>query len=94
MENVSTPSSGIVTVRCDFVSVPNGVNKAVNIGKHIFNAVEPLINPYAGNHHQAINDHAMKGLSGYEFLRNKVLDANEHVQSVAGHFKKTLPQLA
>lgn len=32
VENVSTPSSGIVTVRCDFVSVPNGVNKAVNIG--------------------------------------------------------------
>jgi hypothetical protein len=36
VENVSTPSSGIVTVRCDFVSVPNGVNKAVNIGINTF----------------------------------------------------------
>ena len=32
VENVSNPSSGIVTVRCDFVSVPNGVNKAINLG--------------------------------------------------------------
>jgi photosystem II stability/assembly factor-like uncharacterized protein len=33
VENVvSNPSSGIVTVRCDFVSVPNGVSKAVNLG--------------------------------------------------------------
>jgi len=33
-------------------------------------------------------------LSGYESMRNKVLDANDHVQQVAGHLKKTLPQLA
>jgi hypothetical protein len=33
VENVaSNPSSGIVTVRCDFVPVPNGVNKAINLG--------------------------------------------------------------
>jgi len=33
VENVvSNPLTGIVTVRCDFVSVPNGVNKAINLG--------------------------------------------------------------
>ena len=33
VENIiSNPSSGIVTVRCDFVSVPGGVNKAINLG--------------------------------------------------------------
>jgi len=33
VENIiSNPSSGIVTVRCDFVSVPNGVDKAINLG--------------------------------------------------------------
>jgi len=33
VENVvSNPATGIVTVRCDFVSVPNGVNKAINLG--------------------------------------------------------------
>lgn len=29
---VSNPLSGIVTVRCDFVPVPGGVNKAINLG--------------------------------------------------------------
>lgn len=32
VENISTPLSGIVTVRCDFVPVPNGVNKAISLG--------------------------------------------------------------
>jgi photosystem II stability/assembly factor-like uncharacterized protein len=33
VENIiSNPSSGIATVRCDFVSVPNGVDKAINLG--------------------------------------------------------------
>ena len=29
---VSNSSTGIVTVRCDFVPVPNGVNKSINLG--------------------------------------------------------------
>jgi hypothetical protein len=33
---VSNPSSGIVTVRCDFVPVPNGVDKAINVGINTF----------------------------------------------------------
>jgi hypothetical protein len=36
VENASNPSSGIVTVRCDFVPVPNGVDKAINIGINTF----------------------------------------------------------
>ena len=33
VENViSNPLSGIVTVRCDFVPVPNGVDRAINLG--------------------------------------------------------------
>ena len=70
------------------------VDHAVNIGKKIYNAVEPLINRYAAeNHHKAINDHVIHGLSGYESMRNKVLDANDHAQQITGHLKKTLPQL-
>lgn len=33
---VSNPSSGIVTVRCDFVPVPNGVDRAINVGINTF----------------------------------------------------------
>jgi hypothetical protein len=37
VENViSNPSSGIVTVRCDFVPVTNGVDKAINVGINTF----------------------------------------------------------
>ena len=36
VENASNPSSGIVTVRCDFVPVPNGVDKAINVGINTF----------------------------------------------------------
>jgi len=32
VENVTTPSSGIVTVRCDFVPVNGGIDKALNLG--------------------------------------------------------------
>ena len=32
VENVSSPSSGIVTVRCDFVPVDGGINNAINLG--------------------------------------------------------------
>ena len=31
-ENVSSPSSGIVTVRCDFVPVDGGINNTINLG--------------------------------------------------------------
>lgn len=33
---VSNPSSGIVTVRCDFIPVPNGVDRAINVGINTF----------------------------------------------------------
>lgn len=36
VENASNPSSGIVTVRCDFVPVSNGVDKAINVGINTF----------------------------------------------------------
>jgi hypothetical protein len=32
VENVSSPSSGIVTVRCDFVPVDGGINNTINLG--------------------------------------------------------------
>ena len=47
------------------------VDHAVNIGKKIYHAVEPLINRYAKNHHKAINDHVVHGLTGYESMKIK-----------------------
>ena len=86
--------SGIVTGYNHTKNILGHIDHAVRTGKHIYHAIEPLISRYAGNHHQAINNHVMHGLSGYESVRNKVLDANDHVQQVAGHLKKNLPHLA
>ena len=85
--------SGIMSGYHHVKNVLGHVDHAVNIGKKIYHAVEPLINRYAENHHKAINDHVVHGLSGYESMRNKVLDANDHVQQITGHLKKNLPQL-
>ena len=73
--------------------VLNHVDNAIKFGKHVYRAVEPPINKYAENHHRAINDNVKKGLSGHEPMRNKVIDANDHVQQITGHLKKNLPQL-
>ena len=74
------------------------VDHAVSIGKHIYNAIEPVINHYAGSHHRAIHSGVMHGLSGYESLRNKVMDHHEDAVnqygSVVGKLKKALPGLA
>ena len=74
-------------------NVLNHVDNAIKLGKHVYRAVEHLINKYAENHHRANNDNVMKGLSGYESMRNKVIDANDHVQQITGHLKNNLPQL-
>ena len=73
------------------------VDHAVNIGKHIYNAIEPVINHYAGNHSRAIHHGVKSGLSGYERLRYTVMDHHEdavhHVNQVAGNLRKSLPNL-
>jgi hypothetical protein len=74
------------------------VDHAVQTGKHIYNAIEPVINHYVPTHHyNAIHNTAIRGLSGYESLRNKVIDHHEdavhQVGRVASNLKKSLPNL-
>ena len=77
--------TGLVSGYHHVKNVLNHADKAVKFGKHVYHAVEPLISRYAENHHKAINDHVVHGLSGYESMRNKVLDTNDHVQQITGH---------
>ena len=78
-------------------SVFGRVDHAVNIGKHIYNAVEPVNNHYAGNHSRANHHGVMSGLSGYERLRNTVMDHHDdalhHVNQVTSTLRKSLPNL-
>ena len=64
-------NSGIMSGYHHVKNVLGHIDHAVNIGKNIYHAVEPLINRYAENHHKAINDHVVHGLTGYESMKIK-----------------------
>lgn len=59
------------------------VDHGVRVAKHIYSALAPAIEHYGG--HQ-VNKHVIKGLGGYEQMRNKVMDTHEtalnHVNQV------------
>ena len=69
------------------------VDHAVNAGKQIYNAIEPVINHYVSGHSNAINNTVMKSLSGYESLRNKVMDHHADASYHYGNVKRALPGL-
>jgi len=70
------------------------VDHAVHYGKQIYNAIEPIINHYVGGHGaRAIHNHVIRGLSGYENLRNKVIDHHEDAVNHYGNVRKALPGL-
>jgi hypothetical protein len=70
------------------------VDHAVDVGKQIYNALEPVINHYvSGNGSRAIHNGVMKGLNGYESLRNKLIDHHEDAANHCGNVKRSLPGL-
>ncbi len=63
-------------------NIAGTIDHGVHIAKQVYSVLEPVIRHAAGNNH--IHNHAMKAISGYENIRNKVADANHHVANV-GH---------
>ena len=65
------------------------VDNGLRVAKNVYSAVAPAIEHYGGSH---INKHVIKGIGGYEQLRNKVMDAHDsalqHVNQVTGNLKK------
>ena len=65
------------------------VDNGIRTAKHIYAALAPAIEHYGGGH---VNKHVIKGLGGYEQMRNKVMDAHDnavqHVNQVTGKLKK------
>ena len=62
--------------------IAHNIDHGVNIAKHVYAAVGPVIRHVAGNDN--FHHHAMKALGGYENMRNQVAEANHHVANV-GH---------
>ena len=63
-------------------NVAGAIDHGVHIAKQVYSVLEPVIRHAVGNDH--IHSHAMKAISGYENIRNKVADANHHIANV-GH---------
>ena len=65
------------------------INHGVNVAKQVYAAMAPAIEHYGGGR---INKHVIKGLGGYEQLRNKIMDAHgtasNHVNQITGQLKK------
>ena len=63
-------------------NIAGHIDHGISIAKDAYKILEPVINTYAGHHSGHIHSHALKALSGYESLRNNVLDANHHATTV------------
>ncbi len=59
----------------------HGIHDAVNVGKQIYNIISPLVNEVTGLNTSNIDKHVMKGVENYEHVRNKILDADNKIQT-------------
>ena len=57
--------------------IAHTIDHGVNIAKQAYSIVEPVIRHYAGNNN--MHNNAMKAISGYESIRNKVVEGNHHI---------------
>jgi len=62
-------------------NIAGHIDHGIHIAKDIYKVLEPVLREY-NPHHGHIHGHALKALSGYESLRNNVLDANHHAVTV------------
>jgi len=68
-------------------NIAHNFDHGVRVAKQIYAVVEPVIRQVAGNNN--LHHHAMKGIAGYENIRNKVAEADHHVVNM-GHKLKGL----
>ena len=63
-------------------NVAHHIDHGFHLAKQVYSAIEPVIRHVAG--HNPVHGHAMKAISGYEDIRNKVMEGNNHIAQV-GH---------
>ena len=63
-------------------NIAGHIEHGVHIAKQVYSVLEPVIRHVAGNNN--IHHNAMRAISGYESIRNKVADADHHVLNI-GH---------
>lgn len=71
----------------------HNVDQGYQLAKKVYSVLSPTIEALAGGgNFSKINQHAMKAISNYENVRNKVMDAHseatKHVDNVVSNLKK------
>ena len=65
-------------------NIAHHVNHGFHVAKSVYRAIEPALRELAPAHADTIHGHVMQAVSGYDNIRNKVLDVNHHVTNVGG----------
>ena len=61
-------------------NIAGHIDHSFHVAKEAYKILEPVIREYSGHHSAShIHNHAMKAISGYEHIKNNVLDANHHI---------------
>jgi hypothetical protein len=74
-------------------NVLSDVDTGIRMAKQVYSIASPVLQTVLGENYNKGNKYLMKGLSGYDSLRNKVMEADEqaqhHYSQVAGDLKKS-----
>ena len=64
--------------------IAHHINNGFHAAKQVYRAIEPAVEEFIPQHHNTIHGHVMNAVSGYDNIRNKVLDVNPHTSNI-GH---------
>ena len=60
----------------------NHIDNGVNIAKKVYAIASPLIDKYANEHSNQINNHVVKALGNYENIRNHIVEGDNDLKSL------------
>ena len=71
------------------------VDRYISMGKNVYRALEPAINAVAASnpHVGTVNKHIKRGLSGYETIKNKIKEVDDHANQALHHYNNTVSGL-
>ena len=68
------------------------IDSGIKTAKQIYSIVSPTLNSLLGTQYKNLNKNVIKGLSGYENLRNKIMETDEqinnHYNNISSNLKK------
>ena len=60
----------------------NHIDNGVKIAKKVYAIASPVIDKYANEHSNKINNHVVKALGNYENIRNHIVEGDNDLKSL------------